>query len=73
MPLLGAACEASERERLFAWCRRFVVEHSGAVRRGGGVEQLREIGVAKGLLGDALDCVARLEAPRGRGADLTGP
>ena len=57
VPLLEAAC-ATEDARLVAQCRRYVAEHSGAVRASGGVGQLRELGVAKGLLGDALDRVA---------------
>ena len=61
VPLLQAASATSD-ERLFDQCRRYVTEHSGAVRASGGVEQLRDLGVAKGLLGDALDRVAEMEA-----------
>ena len=64
VPLLQVAC-AEENERLFAQCRRFVAEHSGAVRASGGVEQLRDLGVAKGLLGDAMDQVTQLKATVG--------
>ena len=60
VPLLEAA-RAVDDERLFAQCRRFVAEHSAEVRASGGVEQLRDLGVAKGLLGDALDQVTQLK------------
>ena len=61
VPSLETACAADD-ERLVAQCRRFVAEHSGEVRAKGGVEQLRDLGVAKGLLGDSMDRVVRLEA-----------
>ncbi|EOD20531.1 hypothetical protein EMIHUDRAFT_355103 [Emiliania huxleyi CCMP1516] len=60
VPLLEAA-HATGDGRLLAQCRRFVADHAAEVRASGGVEQLRDFGVAKGLLGDALDQVAELK------------
>ena len=60
VPLLEAAC-ATEDDWLFTQCRRLVAERISAVRASGGVEQLRDLGVAKGLLGDAIDQVAQLK------------
>ena len=61
-PLLEAARHASFSGdgRLLAQCRRYVADHAAEVRASGGVE-LRDFGVAKGLLGDALDQVAELK------------
>ncbi|EOD25702.1 hypothetical protein EMIHUDRAFT_100655 [Emiliania huxleyi CCMP1516] len=57
--------------RLLAQCRRYVADHAAEVRASGGVEQLRNMGVAKGLLGDALDQVAELRgAVAARDAEL---
>ena len=48
-----------------------MADHAAEVRASGGVEQLRDFGVAKGLLGDALDQVAELEeAVAARDAEL---
>ncbi|EOD40297.1 hypothetical protein EMIHUDRAFT_372834 [Emiliania huxleyi CCMP1516] len=60
VPLLEAAHTMGDG-RLLAQCRRFVADHPAEVRASGGVEQLRDFGVAKGLLGDALDQVAELK------------
>ena len=60
VPLLEAAHTTGDG-RLLAQCRRYVADHAGEVRASGGVEQLRDLGVAKGLLGDALDQVAELK------------
>ncbi|EOD39403.1 hypothetical protein EMIHUDRAFT_361353 [Emiliania huxleyi CCMP1516] len=60
VPLLEAAHTTGDG-RLLAHCRRFVADHAAEVRASGGVEQLRDLGVAKGLLGDALDQVAELK------------
>ena len=60
VPLLEAA-HATGDGRLLAQCRRYVADHAAEVRASGGVEQLRDFGVAKGLLGDALDQVAELK------------
>ena len=60
VPLLEAA-HATGDGRLLAQCRRYVADHAAEVRASGGVEQLRDLGVAKGLLGDALDQVAELK------------
>ncbi|EOD27096.1 hypothetical protein EMIHUDRAFT_353724, partial [Emiliania huxleyi CCMP1516] len=60
VPLLEAAHTMGDG-RLLAQCRRFVADHAAEVRASGGVEQLRDFGVAKGLLGDALDQVAELK------------
>ncbi|EOD30318.1 hypothetical protein EMIHUDRAFT_365476, partial [Emiliania huxleyi CCMP1516] len=59
VPLLEAA-QTTGDGRLLAQCRRYVADHAAEVRASGGVEQLRNMGVAKGLLGDALDQVAEL-------------
>ena len=60
VPLLEAAHTMGDG-RLLAQCRRYVADHAAEVRASGGVEQLRDLGVAKGLLGDALDQVAELK------------
>ena len=48
VPLLEAA-HATGNGRLLAQCRRFVADNAAEVRASGGVEQLRDLGVAKGL------------------------
>ncbi|EOD38772.1 hypothetical protein EMIHUDRAFT_224182 [Emiliania huxleyi CCMP1516] len=58
VPLLEAAHTMGDG-RLLAQCRRYVADHAAEVRASGGV--LRDFGVAKGLLGDALDQVAELK------------
>ena len=68
VPLLEAARKTGDG-RLLAQCRRYVADHAAEVRASGGVEQLRDLGVAKGLLGDALDQVAELK----RAAIWRGP
>ena len=60
VPLLEAAHTMGDG-RLLAQCRRYVADNAAEVRASGGVEQLRDLGVAKGLLGDALDQVAELK------------
>ncbi|EOD23746.1 hypothetical protein EMIHUDRAFT_367892, partial [Emiliania huxleyi CCMP1516] len=60
VPLLEAA-HATGDGRLLAQCRRYVADNAAEVRASGSVEQLRHLGVAKGLLGDALDQVAELK------------
>ena len=67
VPLLEAA-HATGDGRLLAQCRRYVADHAAEVRASGGVEQLRDLGVAKGLLGDALDQVAELKMGAARTA-----
>ena len=72
-PLLEAARHTSFSGdgQLLAQCRRYVADHAAEVRASGGVEQLRDLGVAKGLLGDALDQVAELKGTvAARDADL---
>ncbi|EOD38811.1 hypothetical protein EMIHUDRAFT_224247 [Emiliania huxleyi CCMP1516] len=70
VPLLEAAHTMGDG-RLLAQCRCFVADHAAEVRASGGVEQLRDFGVAKGLLGDALDQVAELKgAVAARDAEL---
>ena len=70
VPLLEAAHTTGDG-RLLAHCRRFVADHAAEVRASGGVEQLRDFGVAKGLLGDALDQVAELKKGALRAAART--
>jgi len=60
VPLLEAAHTMGDG-RLLAQCRRYVADNATEVRASGGVEQLRNLGVAKGLLGDALDQVTELQ------------
>ena len=67
VPLLEAAHTMGDG-RLLAQCRRYVADHAAEVRASGGVEQLRDLGVAKGLLGDALDQVAELKMGAARAA-----
>ncbi|EOD41273.1 hypothetical protein EMIHUDRAFT_433296 [Emiliania huxleyi CCMP1516] len=67
VPLLEAAHTMGDG-RLLAQCRRFVADHAAEVRASGGVEQLCDLGVAKGLLGDALDQVAELKKGATRAA-----
>ncbi|EOD37512.1 hypothetical protein EMIHUDRAFT_313262 [Emiliania huxleyi CCMP1516] len=68
VPLLEAAHMTGDG-RLLAQCRRYVADHAAEVRASGGVEQLSDLGVAKGLLGDALDQVSELQgAMRALGA-----
>ena len=62
-PLLEAAqhTSCSSDGRLLAQCHRYVADHAAEVRASGGVEQLRDLGMANGLLGDALDQVVELK------------
>ena len=53
LPLLEAAHAMHDNE-LLQRCRRYVRAHSGAVGASGTVEELADLGVAKGLLRDAL-------------------
>merc|ERR1712166_745654 len=46
---------STQNERLFAQCRQYIIEHGAEVKRGGGLEELHSIGVARGLLGDSID------------------
>ena len=64
VPFLEAAQTMGDA-RLFGQCRSWIAEKPGEVRRSGGVEQLTDLGVAKGLLGDAMDEVVRLKRKRG--------
>ena len=52
--------------RLFDTCRRFVLENGSAVVAAGGLEQLQEHAVTKGLLRDAY---AALESFEGGGGN----
>ena len=61
VPLLEAAHTLGDG-RLLAQCRRFVADHAAEVRASGGVEQLRDLGLLKGLLADSMDRVTQLEA-----------
>jgi hypothetical protein len=58
--LLGAA-HVTENERLFDQCRQYIVQHGVEVKRSGGLEDVEDLGVARGLLGDAIDRCAHLE------------
>ena len=59
VPFLESA-NTMDDKHLFAQCRSFIAAHPAEVRRSGGVEQLRDLSVAKGLLADAMDEVAHL-------------
>jgi hypothetical protein len=52
---------STQNERLFAQCRHYITEHSVEVKRGGGLEELQGLGVARGLLGDAIDRCEQLQ------------
>ena len=60
VPLLEAAHNDASNERLFKKCRRFIRANGGAVKAAGGIDDLQQLEVAKGLLGDAIDEVERL-------------
>ena len=51
----------THNERLFAQCRKYIVEHGAEIKSGGGLEELQALGVAKGLLGDAIDRCVQLK------------
>ena len=52
---------STQNERLFAQCRQYILEHGVEVKRGGGLEELETLGVARGLLGDAIDRCAHFK------------
>lgn len=52
---------STQNERLFAQCRHYITEHSVEAKRGGGLEELQGLGVARGLLGDAIDRCEQLQ------------
>ena len=57
--------------RLFDACRRFIFQHGKAVKDAGGLDDLQELSVARGLLGDAVEEIHRLrggEAGAGGGS-----
>ena len=60
VPLLEAS-HTTEDQCLFAQCRRYMAENIVAVKRSGGVEQFRDLGVTKGVLSDAIDAIASLQ------------
>ena len=55
------AAHATSNERLFAQCRQYVVDHGAEVKRSGGLEELQDFGIAKGLLSDSIDRCTHLE------------
>ena len=63
VPLLEAACSRQEPgdERLFDACRQFVLDNGSEVVEAGGLDQLQELAVAKGLLRDSINKVKRLQ------------
>ena len=65
LPLLEAA-HAMRDDGLVGRCRRYVHEHGGAVGASGGVEELRDLGLTKGLLRDALLHVGELSEHNAR-------
>ena len=52
--------EEAGGSRLLDTCRRFNRDHGKEVKGAGGLEQLQELPVAVGLLGDSIDEVDRL-------------
>ena len=76
VPLLEAA-HATGDGRLLAQCRRYVADNAAEVRASGGVEQLRDLGVAKGPCSATRSTRwrssrERWQRTRSRGATLTG-
>ena len=59
MPLLEAA-HATDDQRLFAQCRRYIAENSVAVKQSGGIEQFQDHRITKGVLSDVIDRVDEL-------------
>jgi len=55
VPLLDAVAgsECDEDVRLFEQCRHFILSHSGDVVRAGALDDVHELSIAKGLLGDS--------------------
>ena len=55
VPVLDAVAgsECDEDARLFEQCRRFILSHSGDVVRAGALDDVHELSIAKGLLGDS--------------------
>ena len=60
VPLLEAA-HATDNQRLFSQCRRYIAENSVAVKCGGGIEQLQDLSITKGVLCDVIGRVDLLE------------
>ena len=60
VPLLEAA-HATDDQRLFAQCRRYISENSVAVKESGGIEQLQDHRITKGVLSDVISRVDVLE------------
>ena len=62
VPLLEAsAAHAYNHPQLFGQCRRYFAQNGAEVKKAGGLEQLSDFPVAKGLLGDAIDRCEQLE------------
>ena len=60
VPLLEAA-HATDDQRLFGQCRRYIYENSVAVKESGGIEQLQDHCITKGVLSDIISRVDVLE------------
>ena len=60
VPLLEAAHNDASNELLFNECRRFILDNGGAVKAAGGIDDLQQHAVTKGLLCDSIDEVERL-------------
>jgi sugar lactone lactonase YvrE len=71
VPLLEASCGSDEAgdERLFDEYRRFVLDHGPAVLEAGGLDQLRELDVAKEMLRDTIQEIQRLRVKCGEAVD----
>ena len=62
MPLLQAAgAREYDHPHLFGQCRRYIAKNGVAVKEAGGLEQLNDHSVTKGLLSDAMDECGRLQ------------
>ena len=62
VPLLEAsAVHNYNHPHLFGQCRRYIAQNGAEVKKAGGLEQLSDFPVAKGLLGDAMEENGRLQ------------
>merc|ERR1740117_1361648 len=58
--VLEAAKDVGD-ERLLQQCRHFVLDNARAVKLGGGVEEVSNLSIAKGLLSDCLDRIGDMQ------------
>merc|ERR1712216_681782 len=73
VPLLEAsAVHNYNHPHLFGQCRRYIAQNGAEVKKAGGLEQLSDFPVTKGLLGDAMDRCEQLEEEEGGTAASSG-